>query len=74
MYGREDEMEKATIAFLREHDPHFVKRNKNKLMEYPYLSRRQMRTRCVKKELPESALSNRQRGLVPKLAGFIKEE
>lgn len=60
------ELEHMARQFLRENDPHFLRKNKNTTMEYPYLSPRQIQIRG-EKEIPASALSNRQKSRVPKL-------
>jgi hypothetical protein len=57
---RARDLDKAAEDFLREHDPLFHAKNKKKLMEYPYLSRRQSQIRAST-EIPGSALSKGQR-------------
>ena len=68
-----DKMEEMTIQFLRENDPLFLCKKKNKKMEYPYLTKRQQNLRN-KKEVPLSNLTTRQKLKCPKLGDSISFE
>lgn len=59
-------IEELTDEFLRLNDPYFTKKgNKSNDIEYPYLSKSQMK-KTAKTEITLSNLSNRQRCQCPK--------